>query len=61
MDDMSDAPDSGSDIERQFALTDEEAVALAAAKLWLMEEDLAGDPDLEDRFEKEPVVERYLS
>jgi hypothetical protein len=61
MNDMSEAPDSDSDIERQFALTDEEAVVLAAAKLWLMEEDLAGDPDLGDRSKKAPIVEGYIS
>jgi hypothetical protein len=44
---------------KQFTLSDEEAFVLAAAKLWLMEEDLSLDPDQSDREAKRKVVTQY--
>ncbi|MDP8943382.1 MAG: hypothetical protein M3N16_04595, partial [Actinomycetota bacterium] len=45
----------------QFALTDEEALVLSASKLWLMREDIALDPDGEDRRRKRPVAAAYMA
>lgn len=42
-----------------FSLTCQEAFVLAAAKWWLMSEDLRKDPDLDDRVAKRPVVLQY--
>ncbi|MEJ7656579.1 MAG: hypothetical protein WKF33_06085 [Thermoleophilaceae bacterium] len=49
----------GKEIFDQFRLTDEEALTLAAAKLWLMQHDLDKDPDPEDICAKRPVILEY--
>lgn len=47
-------------IAEEFTLSNDESLALTVAKLALMETDLEGDPDHEDRVVKRAVIRRYL-
>ena len=49
------------DLVDEFRLSPEEAFTLAVTKLWLMERDLACDPDEKDRRAKRPVIRDYVA
>lgn len=52
-------PDTHQDVFQEFALTEGEALVVAACKLWLMTEDRDLDPDADDRRAKSPVILLY--